>query len=439
MTKQNRAVCLGLAVLAILAHGRGVFNGFVNYDDDTFITDNPHVVQGLPGRTFVWAFELHGPGWHPLAWLAHLVEVSLIGVAHPGGFHAFNIAFHAANTVLWFLLLKRMTARFYCALVAALIFAVHPMHVESVGWVVEARDVMFMFFALLTCHAYLFYVRRPTIRGFAVVVLGFALSLLSKPMIVTLPCVLFLLDFWPLRRIQGWSAIGPESSVDASDQPSAAPVAVPVSPGQAILEKAALFPLVAISIWFSAICQYRAGAVVELSDITFPQRIANSIVAYAWYLKRFFWPVDLTIFYPHPGVWPTATLVVSGCVLLALTAGAIVLRRSHPYFIIGWLWFLGTALPIIGLTQIGKQAYADRYSYMPYLGLNIAVVFGGAWIIERLRLSPKWVAPPIAAAIGMGLPVQDPVGSAVTLLGAGAAESASSWYQSRSPSPMGTR
>lgn len=410
-------------MLVCVAFGQTLGHDFVQYDDQSYVLDNPQVRRGLSMEGIVWAFtRSHVANWHPLTWLSHMADVQLHGL-NPRGHHATNLLLHAVNTVLLFAALRWLTtpwqqtetqatyagkakspqekkpkrgalsdglaatdvetlwSRGAAALVAAL-FAVHPLHVESVAWIAERKDLLSTFFGLLALVAYRWYVAAPSIARYACIVACLAGSLMSKAMLVTLPAVLLLLDYWPLRRL----VPGPAFFTEAR---------------RLLVEKLPLLALVVVSSVVTLLSQRTEGAMQELARFPLIDRIANAVVAYAAYLVKAAWPVDLTCFYPHPGrdllSQPAfvGQLAAASVLLLAISAFVWFHRRSRPYLIVGWLWYLGTLVPVIGLVQVGEQAYADRYTYVPLIGIFVLVVWGARDLCRGLRLSP---ALPIAAA-----------------------------------------
>ncbi|MFN2623903.1 MAG: tetratricopeptide repeat protein [Chthoniobacterales bacterium] len=347
---------------------------FINFDDDTYIWANPIVVAGLTSRGFTWAFTtFHCANWHPLTWLSHMADSQLFGL-HAGGHLFVNSLLHVVNAVLLFLFLSRVTrARWQSAIVAAL-FALHPLHVESVAWASERKDTLSTAFGLLCLLAYGRYVLAPSWKKYAVVALWLALGLMAKPMLVTLPFVLLLLDYWPFGRL-AWK---PTLSTRA------------VWP--LIREKLPLLLLVVPSMWVTYVAQAHGGAVSGLTIEPLSWRLANALRSYAKYLFLTFWPRDLAIYYPtvHDTIpiwqWGLALVLLLAISLLVLTNA-----RKRPYLIVGWLWFVVTLLPVIGLVRVGSQAMADRYTYIPSIGLFIALVFGvadlaAAWRLRRLLI-----------------------------------------------------
>jgi len=390
-------VCLALAVVTFAAYVPVVGNNFINLDDPDYVTQNPVVQQGFSWNAIKWAFgAFHTCNWHPLTWLSHMLDCQLYGL-DPAGHHLTSLAFHVANTLLLFLLLENLTARIWPGAFVALLFGLHPMHVESVAWVAERKDVLSAFFFLLTLLCYARAVRSDPLsqrfsaagkwpmttteatsspaaprvtcyqsRFYWLALLLFALGLMAKPMLVTLPCVLCLLDYWPLGRIQF-----PLRSQSFSIFRRLA------------LEKIPFFVLTAISCGITFIAQYQFS-VQPLTEVPLVMRLAHTPVAYAWYVLKLFWPANLSVFYPLRPSQPSE--VVGALVLIALlTWLACRLRRGRPYLLVGWFWFLVMLLPVSGLIQVGNQAYADRYSYLPYIGLFIILAWGFPALLTKWR------------------------------------------------------
>ncbi|HSR09862.1 MAG TPA: tetratricopeptide repeat protein [Thermodesulfobacteriota bacterium] len=358
-----------LVALTLIVYWQSTGFDFQRYhDDEHYVTANPQVLGGLNGSSVRWAFfSSHAANWHPLTWISHMVDVDVYGM-NPSGHHATNIFFHLANTLLLFLVLNRMTSEFRKSAFVAAVFALHPLHVESVAWVSERKDVLSTFFMLLTVAAYLRYAARPNVRAYLVIVLLFALALLSKQMVVTLPVVLLLLDWWPLNRFPRQGA------------------------WRLLKEKIPLLVLAGISAGFAFIAQESYGSVQSLEAYPWGARIENALVAYAAYIWKMFWPAGLAALYPLPvGGWPPATVIISGALLTGITACTVVGARRRPWLAVGWLWYIVTLLPVIGLIQVGEQAYADRYTYIPLVGLFIVVSWGVPEVIRRAagRLSGR--------------------------------------------------
>ena len=356
-----------LVAWAVYAPAAGY--GFVNYDDNRYFTSNPHVLGGLTWENFRWAFGIHGPSmWIPLTWLSHQAMVSLFGVA-AGPHHVLNILLHAANAALLGNWLRRSTGRAGLPLGVALAFAAHPLHAESVAWITERKDVLAVFFCLLALH---FHERRTRGGGwpsYCGMLACHALAVMAKPLAVTLPCAMLLWEAWPLAgRIRIRS----------------------------IMEKLPLLACSALASWFTVLCQQSIGAIGSSADYPAGGRIANALTAYATYLRRMFVPDDLAVFYPYPENIPAT--VWAGAVLLAvaISLGAWRLRREVPAVLTGWLWFLGTMVPMIGFVQAGGAAMADRYAYFPFIGLYVAV----AWLLDGIAARLPEMKPALAGAAG---------------------------------------
>ncbi|HEX4609934.1 MAG TPA: tetratricopeptide repeat protein [Urbifossiella sp.] len=351
---------LGGVVLGVYARAVGL--DFINFDDDDYVTRNEHVRQGLTADGVRWAItSLDEVNWHPVTWLSLQLDTQLFGPG-PVGYHRTNVLLHAGNTVLLFWLLYRTTAALWPSAVAAGFFGLHPVHVEAVAWVTARKDVLSTFFWLLATVAYVRYARRPGVGRYALVVLPFTLGLASKQMLVTLPAALLLLDYWPLGR---WPAGVPWAAGYA-----------PASARRLVLEK---LPLLALTVPAALLTLWAQAPIIHpLSDYTVYDRIANALVSCVIYLRMVVWPTDLAILYPLPRGIPVWQPVAAFALLAAATAGAVRTARTRPYLIVGWLWFLGTLVPVIGLVQNGPQARADRYAYVPYIGLYVAAAWAGA-------------------------------------------------------------
>ncbi len=372
-------IILFLVVATLAVYWQIGNNEFVSYDDRNYVTENLHVATGLTSENIHWAFTTTEMGnWHPLTWLSHMVDCQLYGL-NPRGHHLTSVFLHIANTVLLFLLLSRITNTLWRSAFAAALFALHPLHVESVAWVAERKDVLSTLFFMLTLLAYARYVEHPKPARYLVVVVTYALGLMSKPMLVTLPFVLLLLDYWPLDRL---------SSVQGDDSKSRQALALftgksPVS--GLLIEKIPLLTLsVAMSI-VSYLAQNDAEALVYGTDYPLPLRLANAVVAYANYILKAVWPENLAVMYPLPAQVPLRQVGGALALLGLVSLVAIWRARRYPFFIVGWLWFLGTLVPVIGFIQVGRQAMADRYTYIPYIGLFIMIAWGSAELSQGWR------------------------------------------------------
>jgi len=353
-------ICLVLALVTLAVYWPATHFDFTNYDDPDYVILNGSIQRGFTPAMVVWAFKTsYASNWHPLTWISHAADCSLYGL-HPGGHHLTNLLFHAANSVLLFLVLWQLTgSQWRSALVAAL-FAWHPLHVESVAWISERKDVLSAFFWLLTMSAYGKYAAFASTRNsksktfYVLALIGFALALLSKPMVVTLPCVLLLLDFWPLNRMPSLAALP-----------------------KLILEKIPFFALASLDSFATFWAQKETNSVVSSVALPFGDRIATVSVSYVLYLKKTFWPTDLALPYPYSTDWSFPVIAGAALLLVVISAIALLRARNESFLLVGWLWFLGTLVPVIGLVQVGIQSMADRYSYLPLIGIFIMV----AWAI----------------------------------------------------------
>ena len=352
---------------------------FITLDDGVYIKDNPMVNRGVTLAGLAWAFTTFYEGnWHPLTWIAHMIDSQLFDM-NAGGHLLVNVLIHVANTLLLFRFLSQTTGdRWPSALVAAL-FALHPLHVESVAWAAERKDTLSTFFGLLSLISYTRYAEGHSRKWYAWTALTLALGLLAKPMLVTWPFVMLLLDYWPLRRL--------------SQSTSRKDFLVSIAP--LLREKLPLFAIVAASCVITFFAQSHGGAVRTFTDVPFSLRLLNALVSYVKYLLLTFWPHDLAVYYPFTPIGiPAWQIIGAAFLLIGITASCLFQRKIRPYLIVGWLWFLGTLVPVIGLVQVGGQTMADRYFYIPSIGLLIAVVFGLADIANTGR-----VAPSLSAAI----------------------------------------
>jgi tetratricopeptide (TPR) repeat protein len=358
----------GILGLSLAVYRAAAGFGFVNVDDHLYVQANPVVQRGLSWDGLAWAFgSMHGANWHPLTWLSHMADVSLFGL-DTGRHHQVSIFLHALDAALLFAWLRLATGSLWRSALVGALFAVHPLHVESVAWISERKDVLSTFFWLAAMLAYLGWVRHRGALRYALLAVAFALGLLTKPMVVTLPFALLLVDAWPLGRLGGlapgepldWRRIGP-----------------------LLREKVPLLVLAAASSAVTVVAQ-REGAVSSLSGLPLGERAANAVVSCAAYLGDVFWPARLAVFYPHPAIGgaPRAweTLAFSAGLLVAVTVAALSCRRRCPWLPWGWLWFLGTLVPVVGIVQVGVQARADRYMYIPSIGILVAV----AWQVGSL-------------------------------------------------------
>jgi Flp pilus assembly protein TadD len=398
-------LCLLLAVVTLAVYWPAVHCDFLNLDDTYYFTANHHVQTGLKPANIVWAFTTrYASNWHPLTWLSLMLDATLFGRG-PYGPHLTNLLLHAANTALLFRLLRRLTAATWRSAVVAALFALHPLHVESVAWVAERKDVLSTFFGLLSLWAYACYaqgtgnrepggktsnsnksragIQHPTSNAqwcYWSAVFFFALGLMSKPMLVTLPLVMLLLDWWPLNRVAGggWRV---------------------ARALRLVLEKWPFLVLSAASCVVAFIVQQKGGSMVSLVKISLAGRMENAFVSYARYLGKTFWPVNLAVLYPHPIHWDAGLIVFSLLLVIGFSVTAVWFGRKHPYVTVGWFWFVGTLVPVIGLVQVGIQSMADRYTYLPLIGVFMAVVWG----FEEARVKRRLPKSLVLFLVGMAL------------------------------------
>jgi protein O-mannosyl-transferase len=381
-----------LALLPLATFWPVLRNEFITLDDDAYVSSNVSIRGGLTWAGVRWAFTTgHEANWHPLTWLSHMADVSLFGL-NPAGHHATSLVLHVVNTLLLFVVFRSLTKDSVRSAWVAALFAVHPAHVESVAWVAERKDVLSTAFWLATMWAYGSWVRKRGVGRYAVVLLFFAAGLMAKPMLVSLPLVLLLIDYWPLGRF---------GEVKEGRTPAAL-----------VFEKAPLFLLAAASGVVTLLVQRAGGAVGTLEKFPLWARAGNALVAYVRYLKMLFWPVDLAVVYPHPGTSLSGGEVLgAGLLLVALSVAVVALRRKAPYLFVGWFWFLVTLLPVIGLVQVGVQSMADRYTYVPFIGLFVAMAWGVPavarhWRYVRVAVPAAAVAVLIASAAAAAVQVR---------------------------------
>jgi Flp pilus assembly protein TadD len=381
------SICLLLTLSILVVFGQVRNHEFTNYDDNEYITENSAVQTGLSWQSVHWAFtSTISNHWHPLTWLSHMLDCQLFGL-NPAAHHLVSMLLHIANTLLLFFVLTLATNAIWPSAFVAALFALHPLHVESVAWAAERKDVLSTFFWMLTMWAYIEYAKKPGVVKYLLALVFFALGLMAKSMLVTMPVVLLLLDFWPLERLR-------------FTQPKDGRV----RPLNIFVEKIPFFILSVISAVITIVIMQRAGYVADVVALTPKYRIANVLVSYGMYVLKMFWPSNLSPFYPHPGttlaLWKAA---VAGVVLLVLSVVVFSLARRR-YLITGWLWYLVTLLPVVGLLQVGSQAMADRYTYIPLVGLFIIISFGAAELFNKLRYG-RWIWAASAVVIIFALMV----------------------------------
>ncbi len=373
-------VAAAIAVAVVALYVQTFFFPFVYFDDDVYVFQNPVVTSGLTWPGVLWAFTSgYAANWHPLTWLSHMLDVQLFGMA-AGAHHAVSVAFHALNCALLFLLLHRMTGATGRSACLALLFAVHPVNVESVAWIAERKNVLSTFFLFVTLIAYVRYVERPGFARYGTVFAGLVCGLMAKPMLVTLPFAMMLLDYWPLNRYAGCT-----------------PMHALRRAGRLAYEKTPLFLLSLIASIVTYVVQQQGQAMEAMAGLTLRARLANAILAYVGYLKHLVWPVHLSAIYPFPSE-PAGSFAIAAALLLlgVFSAVSLVLIRRAPYLFVGWFWFVGTLIPTIGIVQVGYQSMADRYLYVPAIGIFLIVAWGAEAIRRRLRINRR--AARIAAA-----------------------------------------
>ncbi len=382
-----------LAVATLAVYYPATHNGFVDFDDGVYITHNEHAQTGLSWRNVEWAFRsIEAANWHPLTWISHMADCQVFGL-NPAGHHAVNVLLHAINAVLLFLLLHKATGFPWRSLCVAALFALHPLNVETVAWVSERKSLLSMLFSLLAVACYGWYARTPEAypqkwRRYVAVIFFFVLALLAKPMAVTLPVVLLILDFWPLERMPVPCSIG-----DAQIWKRA---------GGLLAEKIPLLAISVASSWITVVAQHRGEAMTSTSALAMQQRIGNAIVAYAKYIGKMFWPSGLSYYYPHPGN-RLATWEILAAALLLIAITAVVWRyRERRYLVFGWTLFVVTLLPVIGIVQVGLQAMADRYAYIPLIGLFVMMVWELSEAAERWHI-PAAAQGAVAATLAFAL------------------------------------
>jgi protein O-mannosyl-transferase len=418
-------ICLALAILTVITFWSLKDCGFINYDDNLYVYENAYVQSGLNansiGQAFSFSSELAKISchWHPVTWLSFMLDYQIFGLK-PQGYHLMNLLFHVMNTILLFLILRRMTKKLWPSAFVAAVFAIHPLHVESVAWVTERKDVLSTFFFMLTLGAYSYYVEHPGLRRYFFVLLFFILGLMAKPMLVTLPFVLLLLDYWPLQRFQEITSIKPSAARDNStnasnfiptcrDSFSASLIRIGVStikPDHKIKketlevrkpadleykwsliypllwEKVPLFVLAILSSIVTYIAQQKGGA-VHSEAFPLSVRIGNALISYITYIGKMIWPSNLAVLYPYPELLMLWQVLGSVFLLIAITLVVIWRAKRFPYLATGWLWYIGTFVPVIGIVQVGAQAMADRYTYIPLIGLFIMVAWGVSEILKK--------------------------------------------------------
>ena len=373
--------CLLLFLATLALYNPVTHDPFLNFDDDGYVTENFHVRAGLTWNTVTWAFRsLEQSNWHPITWLSHALDCQIFGL-NPAGHHMVNVLWHGVNAVLLFLILQSATGLAWRSLAVAALFALHPINVESVAWIAERKNVLSMFFFLVALAAYGWYVRRPGAGRYLAVTAAYAVALMAKPQVITFPFVLLLLDYWPLQRFDGKNAV--EGDSPKHNSPNRNSPKQRVTLWKLLWEK---LPWIALSA-ASAFITMKVQRQVAMMKLPLETRLGNAAIAYVKYLGKTFWPINLAPLYPHPlHSISTSAVLLSGTLLVVFTTLAVIYRKRRTYFV-GWFWFLGTLVPMIGLVQVGVQSMADRYAYLPLLGIFVIVCWGAA------DLAKKWADP----------------------------------------------
>jgi protein O-mannosyl-transferase len=385
--RRDLAICAALAVAVAAVYFPVSSFQFLHFDDNGYVFANENVTDGLSWQSVVWAFTTMAQGnWHPLTWLSHMADCQCFGL-YAGGHHLVNVAIHIVNSCLLYLALRRMTGAAWRSGMVAALFALHPLHVESVAWVAERKDVLSTMFGFAALWAYAGYAQRPGVVRYVVVLLLFAAGLLAKPMLVTLPVLFLLLDYWPLAR---WNKSKVEPAADAG-----------WSGRRLLLEKLPMLALAAASCVITVIAQYESGTVMPVERLSIPVRLGNAALAYVGYLAKTFVPVGLAPFYPHPLKLPLAPSIAAALLLLGISIIVWRAGRQRPYLLVGWIWYLVALAPVIGLIQVGGQSMADRYTYVPLVGIFVLCVWCAADAASRWGLAARAVWVPAVGVLAM--------------------------------------
>ena len=381
-------ICLVLILITFSVYGQVTNFEFLNYDDTLYVVDNPHVRAGLTLKGLTWALtDTSTTGnWHPLTWISHMIDCKLFGM-DSGKHHLTSVFFHIANSLLLFIVFRTMTGKVWQSSFVAVLFALHPLHVESVAWVSERKDVLSTFFWMCSMLSYLGYVHYPKMKRYLLTLFFFIVGLMAKPMVITLPFVFLLLDYWPLARFRM-----------KKNAPSITPVGKNLSPFFLIVEKIPFFAIAAVSGFLTIFFQKTGSALAPLTQFPLELRVANSLVSYVTYMGKTIWPHNLAFFYPYQKTIPGWEIVVA-CLLIGLISFmAFKTIKRYPFFFVGWWWYIGTLIPAIGLIQIGMQARADRYTYIPLIGLFCILSWGAPVLFAEIKLK-KILLPSTAFAL----------------------------------------
>ena len=380
----RRLICLCLIAAVFSVYWQTLGNDFTNFDDNVYVTQNDHVKSGLSIKGLAWAFSTnYASNWHPLTWLSHMFDYQLFD-SNPAGHHLTNLFLHMVNTLMLFMVLTRMTGAFWQSAFVVALFAIHPLNVESVAWVAERKNILSTFFWLLTMWTYVRYTEKRNVSRYLLALMFFVMGLMSKPMLVTLPFVLLMLDYWPLKRL---SLSRQKNGDDQGEKIS-----------RLIWEKIPFLTLAIVSCVVTYMAQNRGGSVQSIQLYSVQSRIINALVSYIEYLEKMIWPSNLAVLYPHPGetlpLWQGSVCAIA---LICISIAVIKMIRKAPYLAVGWFWYLGTLVPVIGIVQVGAQAMADRYAYIPLIGIFIAV----AWGMPALLQNRSWRNTTLSLSAGI--------------------------------------
>ena len=386
-TKHAFLIIIFLIVASCVAFGRVATNDFINFDDDYYITENNQIKSGINSGSIEWAFtSLAVSNWHPLTWISHTLDWSLFG-ANPSGHHLVNLLLHIGAVIFLFLFLNKTTNKIWPAAFAAAFFVLHPLRVESVAWVSERKDVLSMFFGMACLYTYAFYAQSQKSSKYLLCLILFALALMSKPMLVSLPFVLMLLDYWPLGRWQ--EALS--APIEGRNR----------LVGKLLWEKLPFILLAIASVIVTFWAQDKGNSIITVESLNFYQRLSNAIFSYVAYLGKVFWPADLAVFYPYQFSLPQWKILASVLILIVITIAAFYYIRKLPFLFVGWFWYLGTLVPVIGLVQVGKQAMADRYTYLPSIGIAMILAWLMPFLFQKTGLSRKLLISTATAVLCM--------------------------------------
>jgi tetratricopeptide (TPR) repeat protein len=416
--KYKYLIIVFLIVATFVAFGRIVANDFINFDDDKYITENNNIKSGINPESIKWAFtSSHASNWHPLTWISHMLDWRLFG-ANAAGHHLVSLLLHIGSAILLFLFLNKTTSSIWPGAFVTAFFALHPLRVESVAWAAERKDVLSMFLGLAVLYTYALYVEKPKLSKYYLCLILFAASLLAKPMLVTLPFVLLLLDYWPLERWQkAFAVVNVPLSGSVSDRSDKKKtkqrkdgstkekkISMPLTNRAKIIhsllwEKSPFIFLAIVSSIMTIWAQNKGGAVASLEKLPFLERILNAIVSYVAYLLKIFWPVNLAVFYPYEQFLPSWQVFGAALILLGISIAVIYAIKKAPFLFVGWFWYLGTLIPVIGLMQVGKQSMADRYTYLPSIGIGIMIAWGAPYFLPKEEQARKKILISIVSVL----------------------------------------